>query len=109
MKTPVLAALFALLAAGPALAGASSENQIDPQSLQGPKDGQANTADPGNSEQANPGAAGHSSQPQDLRQGQSGGGATGGASTGAGTGTSGSSGATTEPDANMKARQPAAQ
>lgn len=106
LRTPTLTALFALLAAGPALAGAATQNQIDSQALEGPKDGQANTADPGNSERANPGAPGPSDFPQDLRQGQSGGGATGGASTGAGSGTSGSSGAIIVPDDNLTTDQP---
>ena len=86
MKSSTLAALFALLAAGPALAGASSENQIDPKSLQGPDGKGSYSSDPGINTEGTPGPAGpDAAQQKDLNKGEN----AGGASTGAGTGTSG--------------------
>jgi hypothetical protein len=87
IRTPALAALFALLAAGPVLAGASSENEINPKSLEGPGGKDAHSADPGNIIEGSPGPSGPSGA-QDLNKGEN---AAGGASTGAGSGTSGSS------------------
>lgn len=99
IKTPTLTALFALLAAGPALAGASSENQIDPRALEGPGGQQSHSTDPGNTIQGSPGPAGPSN-PQDLNKGET----AGGAATGAGSGTSGSS--TVPADGKAPVQQP---
>ncbi len=59
IRTPALAALFALLAAGPALAGASSENEINPKSLEGPGGKDAYSGDPGNRVEGSPGRRVH--------------------------------------------------
>lgn len=87
MRIPTLTALFAILAVGPALAGASSENQLDPRALEGPGGQDAHSSDPGNVIEGSPGPSGPSGAQQDLNTGE----AAGGASTGAGSGTTGSS------------------
>lgn len=104
MKTPALAALFALLAAGPALAGASSENEINPKSLEGPGGKDAHSADPGNRVEGSPGPSGPSGA-RDLNKGEN----AGGASTGAGSGTSGSSVPQDAPDGKDGSKQKSSQ
>jgi hypothetical protein len=104
MRSTTLAALFALLAAGPALAGASSENQIDPKSLKGPDGKGAYSSDPGNATEGTPGPTGPAAaQQKDLNKGEN----AGGASTGAGSGTSGSDAVTH--DGKTKSQQQPAQ
>ena len=87
MKLVILVPILAVLAAGSAFAGASSENKLDPKALQGPDDQGSYSSDPGVDRSGSPGPSGPSdvntkTQQQGTIAGSS-------SSTGASSGTAG--------------------
>lgn len=101
MKQLWIIPLLIISSITPALAGASSENRLDPKALEGPEGKGAKSTDPNIERQGSPGPAGPSdstSAPSNKSSGSQfndyGKGTSGSGSTGAGSGESGTSGAT---------------
>lgn len=89
MKLYILAPVLAVLAAGPALAGASSENKLDPKALEGPGGQGSYSSDPGVERSGSPGPAGPGGQTGNQTNTQGGANGSGASATGASTGTAG--------------------